>query len=176
VVEVMRKIYIKNRKTMELSTKGELIMHNGQNIRVKQSFKQLQDDLLGQFKVLSIGSNLQYCKVKLPESWKIHPVFNIDLLEHYKCTDRKNQVIKIDAEGNNWVMDSITASGPSNNNAERHVILFYWKDYTHKDNTWKTLETVADNHRRLSKEDYRQYPAIQTDGRIKGVKQGRRRK
>jgi hypothetical protein len=40
--------------------------------------------------VLSVGSNLWCCKLRLPELWKIHPVFNIEWLERYKGTDPQN--------------------------------------------------------------------------------------
>jgi hypothetical protein len=74
---------------MEPLKKEELVMLNGQNIRAKHRCKKFEDKMLGPFEVLSIGSNARYCKLKLPDLWKIHLVFNIDLLERYKGTDPK---------------------------------------------------------------------------------------
>jgi len=77
--------------------------------------------MLGPFKVISVGSNNRYFKHNLPESWKIHLVFNINLLEQYNGTNPKKEVIEIEVDGEDWVMDSIIASGSSDNNPRRHV-------------------------------------------------------
>jgi len=125
-IERMRKYYDKKRKPIELFNKGELVMLNGRNIRAKHRCKMLEDKMLGPFEMVSVGSNLRYCKLKLPYSWKIHPVFNIDLLEHDQATDPKKHVIEIEADRNNWVMESIIASGPSDDNPHHHVFLVKW--------------------------------------------------
>jgi hypothetical protein len=77
-VESMQKNYNKTRKVMELLQKGELVMLNRRNIQGKHRCNKLEDKMLGQFEVLSVGSNLWCCKLRLPELWKIHPVFNIE--------------------------------------------------------------------------------------------------
>jgi hypothetical protein len=80
-VELMQKHYNKRRKILEPLKKGELVMLNGRNIRAKHHCKKLDDKMLAPFEVISVGSNNRYCKLKLPDHWKLHPVFNIDLLE-----------------------------------------------------------------------------------------------
>jgi len=64
-------------------------MLNGKNIRAKHRCKKVQDEMYGPLEVLSTGKNGRYCTIKLPESWKIHPTFNIALLERYRGTDPK---------------------------------------------------------------------------------------
>ena len=83
-ISAMRKHYDKKRKPVESFKIGELVMLNGQNIRAKHRCKMLEEKMFGPFEVLSVAKNLPYCKLKLPDSWKIHPVFNISLLERYK--------------------------------------------------------------------------------------------
>jgi len=80
-VKRIKKHYNKKRKSMEPLKKGGLVMLNGRNIQAKHKCKKLENKMLGPFQVLSIGGNLRYCKLELPESWKIHPVLNINLLE-----------------------------------------------------------------------------------------------
>jgi hypothetical protein len=104
---------------------------NGKNITAKHRCKKLADKMLNPFEELSVGSNNCYSKLKLPESWKIHPFFNIKLLEHSKRTDRKKAVIEIEADRNDCVMESIIASRPSDNNVKKPVFLVKWKYYTH---------------------------------------------
>jgi hypothetical protein len=91
--------------------------------------------LLGPFEVLLVGSNQQYCKLLLPDSGKIYPVFNIDLLERYKWINPKKQMIEIEADGEAWVMESIIPSGLSDDNPKQHVFLIKWNDCTQEENT-----------------------------------------
>jgi hypothetical protein len=122
-VELMQKHYNNQRKTMKLLKKGKLVLLNGRNIRGKHRSKKLEGKMLGPFEVISVGRNNRYCKLKLPDDWKLHPVFNIDLLERYEGTDPKKQVVEIESDGEEWVMETIIASGPSDNNPKQHVFL-----------------------------------------------------
>jgi len=93
------------------------------------------DKMLKPVQVLSVSSNLRYCKLKQPDFWKIHPVFNINLLQWYKATNPKKQIIQIEADGEDCVMESITATRPSDDKPKCHVFLVKWKDFTKEENT-----------------------------------------
>jgi len=162
----MRKNYNKKRKDIEPFKKGELVLLNGRNIRAKHRCKKLEDKMFGTFEILSLGSNQQYCKLELPDSWKIHPVFNIELLERYKGTDPKKQVIEVEADGEEWVMESIVASGPSDGNPKRHVFLVKWKDFSPEENTWETYDNVAENNMGLLEDFYARNSGIEKDARF----------
>jgi len=97
--ESMKKNYNKKSKSMEPLAKGELVMLNGRNIRAQHRCRKLEDKMFGPFEILSVGKNQRYCKLDLPDSWKIHPICNIDLLERYKGTDPQKQVVEIEADG-----------------------------------------------------------------------------
>jgi hypothetical protein len=77
--------------------------------------------MYGPFEVVNTGKNGRYCKLKLPESWKIHPTCNIALLEQYRGTDPKKRVVEIEADDAGWKMESIIACRPSDDNARKHV-------------------------------------------------------
>ena len=94
--------------------------------------------MFGPFEVLSVGSNNRYCKLKLPDRWKLHPVFNIDLLERYKGTNPEKPVIEIEPDGEDWIMETIVASGPTDYNPKKQVFLVKWKCFTQEENTWET--------------------------------------
>jgi len=113
-------------------------MLNGWNIQAKHHCKKLDDTMLGPFDLVSVGSNKWYCKLMLPDHWKLHPVFNIDLLQKSNGIDLKTQVIEVEADGEDWVMETIFGSGPSDNNPKQHVFLGKWKYYTQEENTWET--------------------------------------
>jgi hypothetical protein len=150
---------------MEPLKKGERVMVNGRNIRAKHRCTKLEDNMLDPFEVLSIGSNNRYCKLSLPDSWKIHPVFNIDLLERYKGTDPKNQVIEIEADGEEWVMETIIASRPSDNDLRRNVFLVKRNDDSQEENTSETYENVAEQDMEGLKDYYTRNPTMENDGR-----------
>jgi len=141
-------------------------MLNGRNIRAKHRCRKLEDKMFGPFEILSVGKNQRYCKLSLPDSWKIHPVFNIDLLEQYKGTDPKKQVVEVEADGEDWVMESIIASGPSDGNNKQHVFLVKSKDFTQEENTWETYENVAEHNMKLLEDFYKRNPGIEKDGRF----------
>jgi hypothetical protein len=164
-VEWMKKDYTKRRKNVEPLKKGELVMLNGRNIRAKHRCNKVEDKMLGPFKVLGVGSNLRYCKLELPDSWKIHPSFKIDLLERYKGTDSKNKVIEMEADREDWVMETIRASGPSDDNPKHHVFLVQWKDFMQEENTCKSYEDVEEHNMELLEDHYEQNSGIDEDVR-----------
>jgi len=176
-VETMKKYYNKRRKEIAPFKKGELVLLNGKNIRAKHRCKKLEDKMLGPFEILSVGSNNRYCKLKLPDHWKLHPVFNIDLLERYKGTDPKKQVIEIEADGEDWEMETIVASGPTDHDPKKHVFLVKWKNYAQEENTWETYENVAEHNKGLLKDFYARNPGMAKDERFgKQIKEKKKRK
>jgi len=120
-------------------------MLNGKNIRAKHRCKKVQDEMYGPFEVLSTGKNGRYCTIQLPESWKIHPTFNIALLERYRGSDPKKQVVEIEADNFGWKMQSILTSGPSDDDAKKQVSLVKWEGYLDDENTWETYENVLES-------------------------------
>jgi hypothetical protein len=166
LVELMRKDYNKKRKTIEPFKKGDLVMPNRPNIQAKHRCKKLDDTMLRQFEVMSVGSNLQYRQLKLLESWKIHPTVNINFLEPYIGTDLNKLIIEIEADRDDWVMESILAIGSLDNYPTRHVLLVKRKDFSIQENTWETDDNVANNHLGLLEDSYASNPAVGKDGRF----------
>jgi len=125
------KYYNKKRRSIEKFKKGELVMLNGKNIRSKGRCKKLDDTMYGTFKILSTGHNDRYCKLELTALWRIHPKFNVALLERAREKNRDREVIKIEANDGGWKMENIIASGPSNDDATKHVYMVKWEGYSH---------------------------------------------
>jgi len=109
---LMAKYYDRKRRSIESFKKGELVMLNGKNMRSKGRCMKLDDKMYGPLKIVSVGHNNRYCKLELPTSWKIHPTFNISLLERYRGKNPEREVFEIETDDAGWTMEKVIASGP----------------------------------------------------------------
>jgi hypothetical protein len=160
------KYYDKKRREIPGFKKGEFVMLNGKNIRSKGRCRKMEDKMYGPFEVLSEGHNKRYCKLKLPTKWKIHPVFNISLLEKYQGTNPEREVIGIEADDSGWKMEAIIASGPTNDDTSKYVFLVKWEGFSHKENTFESYDNVNESACELLEEYYDQSPAKEKDDRF----------
>jgi len=69
---------------------GDLVMLNAKNIGTKRLSKKFSLKLYGNFKVLERQRRRGY-KPEISPRWKIHPVFNVSLLEAYGASNRPNE-------------------------------------------------------------------------------------
>jgi len=137
---------------MEPFKKHVLVMLNGRNIGAKHRRKKLEDMMNGPFEVIATGKKGRHCTAKLPDSLKIHPMFNIELLEWYQGTDPMKKVVEIEADDTGWKMELLIASGTSDDDPRRNVSIVRWQGYSHDENTWETYENVLECSLELLKE------------------------
>jgi hypothetical protein len=97
--------------------------------------KKYKNVIFGPFQIIYIGSNSWYCKLQLPVSSTIHPVFSIGLLERYKEEDSNNPAIMTETYSDNLVPESILASRPLDDNVTQHVLIVKCKDFASEENT-----------------------------------------
>jgi hypothetical protein len=162
----MATYYNRKRRDIPGFKKKDLVMLNGKNIRSKGRCRKLEDKMYGQFEVISEGHNRRYCKLRLPDSWTIHPVFNIALLERYRGKDPGKQTIEIEADDSGWKMERIIASGSSNDDVKKYVYLVKWEGFSQDENSWKSYETVEESAYELLKEYHEKNPIMEKDGRF----------
>ena len=141
-------------------------MLDGKNIHTKHLCKKLKDKMYGSYEVMDTRKNGHYCKLRLLDSWKIHPTFNICLMERYHGTHLKKQVVEIESDDAGWKMESIIASGPSDADPRKYVYLVKQEGYQHDENMWETYENVLESLLNLLKDYYGKNPAIEKDGRF----------
>ena len=72
----------KHRRTLEFQT-GDFVLLNTRHIRFRDCPKKLQRRFVGPFEVIRKISKAAY-KLKLPDAWRIHPVFHISLLKPWR--------------------------------------------------------------------------------------------
>ena len=64
---------------------GDLVWLEGRNLKIDQPASKLAAKRYGPFPVAQVLSPVTY-RLTLPEQWKVHPVFHVDLLTPYKET------------------------------------------------------------------------------------------
>jgi len=74
-------------------------------------------------------------------------------------------VVEVEADGEDRVMETIIASGPSDGNSKEHVFLVKWKDFTQEENPWETYGNVAEHKMDLLKDFHERNPEMEKDGR-----------
>ena len=81
-VAIQKSYYDKKHRDIQFSV-GDLVLLSTQNLRLKGIPHKLQQKFCGPYKILErIGT--QAYRLKLPDSWRIHPVFHISLLKQWK--------------------------------------------------------------------------------------------
>ena len=163
----MGEYYDRKRKPAPQYTTNEWVMLDGRNIRTKRQCRKLEDKLYGPFQITKVGSNKRWCRLKLPESWKIHPTFNVSLLEPYRGDIKERVIHPVEADNEGWIPEAIIASGPTDDDHRKHVFLTKWKDYTHDENTWESYEHLQEIAPELLVEYYKKHPEIEKDKRWK---------
>ena len=88
--ESMKK-YFERKATEQPSIEGrDFVMLHGKNERTKRPSNQLSPKLHGPFKVLEKKGSRAY-KLQISPLWKIHPLFQVSLLEPYRASTRPNR-------------------------------------------------------------------------------------
>jgi hypothetical protein len=145
-VEAQKKFYNKKRRPIEFKV-GDQVMLSTKNLKLARPNKKLSDLFLGPFEVIYVTSNGLACKLRLPSSFKIYPVFHVSLLEPYH--QRANVTIEPPEpeiiEGQEyWEVERILSH---RRRRGKDQYLVRWKGFTPADDTWepvKHLETVQE--------------------------------
>jgi hypothetical protein len=88
-------------------------------------------------------------------------------VEQYNGSDPKKQIFAIEANSDDWIMESIIASRSSDDDSKRHVFLVKLKDSAQEENMLETYENVAENNLELLEDYYEKNLAVERDGRCK---------
>ena len=143
--EDMAKFYNEGRQRAPDYSIGQKVWLDTADLRTDRPSKKLDFKRQGPFEILDKVGSRAY-KLKLPATWKVHPVFNVVKLRPYieenipgrrKAKPRPPALIE-DVE--EYDVEEILDSRIIRNKLH---YLVKWEGYPHEENTWEPLENVT---------------------------------
>jgi hypothetical protein len=139
--------------------KGDKVWLEGKNLKTQFPSAKLAPKHYGPFEIMDKVGQGAY-KLKLPKTWRIHPVFHASLITPYKETEahRPNYIQPapnmVEGTAEFEVEEICNIRFRKYRNQKRWEYYIKWKGYANKDNTWEpvanlkhTKELIADWHR-----------------------------
>ena len=123
---------------------GDQVSLSGKNLRSKRPSKKLDNKRHGPFMIKEkIGRNA--CRLNLPSTYGIHPVFHVSLLEPFHIREgeepkRPPPVLLRDAEA--WVVEKVLNDKLYR---QRRCYLVRWEEYPPEDDTWEPETALAED-------------------------------
>jgi hypothetical protein len=90
---------------------------------------------IGPFEILEVQENDNY-KLKLPPGWRMHPIFNVSLLEPTKRKANRTEAFEPEEE---WEVEEILKERMVNG---KYEYLIKWKGYEPGESTWEPIENL----------------------------------
>lgn len=154
------KWYNKKRTPHEFSV-GDEVLVSAKNRRQQRPSTKLADKYLGPFRVTEIiGHHKLAYKLDLPKAYRMHNVFPISVLEHWRRRDDAEPTPRPGLEvleGETYEVEAILDHrGPPN----RREFLISWKGYSSEEDTWEPRQNIdegpliAEYERILSQENH----------------------
>jgi len=170
--ERMRQYTDPERKTPPAYRVGDLVMLSSRNIKTRRPSKKLDHKNQGPFQIEKIVSPLAV-RLTLPRKWKIHNVFHVSLLEHYRTSEHRPapDLSKVLREADDierseeYDVDEVMASAErGRGNGKRIVYLVKWLDYPEqKDWTEEDFDNFSVGGLEKLREFHRRNPAAPRD-------------
>ena len=166
--ESISKYYDRKAKQQPDIKFGDQVILNGKNIRTKRPAKKLNPKLYGPFKVLEKRENRAF-KFEISPRGKIHPIFQVSLLEQYRHLvrpgreqpPREAEEIDVDLE---WEVECIVKSEIINDVRRRRRMqerryFIKWTGCLEDENTWEPQESL-ENAQEMVEQFHRENPEM----------------
>ena len=158
--ETMKRFYDRTKGESIAYKKGDKVWLEATNITTKRPMKKLDDKRLGPFTIVDKVGKAAY-KLKLPDSWRIHPVFNEVLLSPYHTPQFESQQRPPPpppeiVDGNEeWEVEEVLGARLVGRGALQFKVK--WKGYLHEHDQW-LLASYLKNAPEVVAEFYQQSP------------------
>ena len=138
-----------NQKHRDISfAVGDTVLLSTQNLRLKGIPHKLQRKFCGPYKILEkIGA--QAYRLKLPDAWRIHPVFHVSLLKQWKPSTMQSVPGEVELEDPDlpqyFEVERILRWRWSSKTGRRHrEFLVLWQGYPMEDAEWIPASYFSD--------------------------------
>ena len=142
----MQSAYNKTKRSSHVYKEGDKVMLDTRNLNLHCPSKKLSEKRLGPFEVLEkVGQSAYH--LKLPLSWKIHPVVHATLLSPFRENDIHGPNYPspppdlIEGE-HEYEVEAIIAH---KRQGRGHVYLVKWKGYPTSDNSWEPERNMTNS-------------------------------
>jgi len=154
--------------------KDDLVLLEATNLQTTHPKTKLAPRRYGPFKV--IWASPTNCKLQLPETMRVHPIFHNSLLKPYHETQAHGPNFErpppeiVRGEEGHYKIDKILAACPTRNHKSTQYFV-HWKGYTDADNSWipageltHTKELLVEFHARTRPKEGIRIQALQAQG------------
>ena len=141
---------------------GDKVLLSTKNLKFSLPTRKFTARYTGPFEIIDIINPVAF-RLKLPDSWKIHPVFHASLLKKY--TARHNtpeEMPTVPIPDDSYEVNAIIDSKIKN---KKVYYLFDWKGYSVNERTWQMLENFEEL-RPLLNDFHAQFPLKPRDERV----------
>jgi hypothetical protein len=139
-----QKQYADENRKEYIFKKGDLVLLSTKNLPIRRPSKKLDYTYTGPFKIIEVVSTVAY-KLELPDTWRIHNVFHVSLLEPYTTSDKFPSRITsppppeiIDGE-EEFEVEKILDKRRNKGQTEYFV---KWLGSPHHESTWEPAENL----------------------------------
>jgi hypothetical protein len=127
--EKMKKYVYQSRIEPPSFEPGNLVILNGKNIKTRRPARKLDHKMYGPFEILDIISPTAV-RLRLPKTWKIHPVFHVSIIEPFIKGNRAvdlNAILKTSDPFENAPEYDVDKVMGSTENERKVLYLLKWK-------------------------------------------------
>ena len=161
----MKKFADRHRKEAPTYHLGDRVLLDASHLRTVRPSKKLDLRRLGPFTISKIISPTAY-ELKLPTSWKVHPVFHVALLRPYQDGSKLRPPIQeppppeILGEELEYEVEEVLDSRRTSRGKLEYLV--HWKGYPMEENSWIAVDDMKHSPRLINK-FHKQHPqAIRT--------------
>lgn len=139
---------------------GAQVLLSTTNLRLRKAFdNSLTDKLLpkwvGPFTILEKLGQVAY-KLKLPDPWRVHPVFHVSLLKPYQTDGRVQPPVPLLVDGEVYYLIDQILDHRSTKQGRKSITEYYirWKGYGPEHNTWEPQSNIAESENGATLQKY----------------------
>ena len=125
---------------------GEMVWLNEKNIKTKKPSKKLEARRYGPYEIVEKIGRQAY-RLDLPSRSRIHPVFNVNLIESFHPREGEEnrppatELLVEDAGNESWEVDGILDSRRTTNGRVEYLVK--WTEFGIEDCTWGPLDNLT---------------------------------